>query len=88
MIISPKNKCTACSACIHICEKKAISMEKDIYGERYPVINEVLCKKCTRCLQVCPNNKGPEGMEPLKTLAAWRTNKEKRRISASGGIAL
>ena len=39
------------------------------------------------CIIVCPVNSPPKYNNPIVCYAAWITNKDKRRICASGGIA-
>ena len=49
-------KCTGCSACMNICPKNAISMEKNLkdLGHVYPKIDEQKCIKCGLCKKTCP----------------------------------
>ena len=49
-----KNECCGCTACYSICPKKAISMTPDEEGFEYPIIDDELCIRCYRCIQVCP----------------------------------
>lgn len=52
--ITKKELCTGCSACMNICPKNAISMEKDKEGFYYPKINQDKCIDCGACKRVCP----------------------------------
>ena len=49
-----KEQCCGCFACYSICPKNAISMVEDEEGFEYPVINNLECIRCKRCLDVCP----------------------------------
>lgn len=49
-----KEDCCGCTACYAICPKGAISMKEDEEGFEYPQINEDICIRCYRCLNVCP----------------------------------
>ena len=86
MQICPENKCTGCYACVNVCSKHCISMQENQYGEVHPVIDEARCIGCKKCINVCPNNMPLEYNDPRACYAAWNTNKEKRKICASGGI--
>ena len=56
MPITPlnKNQCCGCSACVNICPKRCITMEKDEEGFFYPVIDTEKCIKCGVCIAKCP----------------------------------
>lgn len=86
MEICKTEKCTGCYACINVCPWHCISMQEDKYGEIHPLVDERKCKKCNLCIKICPNNTLPKYHYPLHCYASWITNKEKRRICASGGI--
>lgn len=49
-----KFECCGCSACREICPRGAIVMQKDEEGFIYPIINNELCNKCGKCVDVCP----------------------------------
>lgn len=51
--IKDKSKCCGCSACASICPTNAITMEPDIMGFRYPVVNDSICISCGLCEKVC-----------------------------------
>lgn len=51
--MSKKSKCCGCSACVCICESKAISLKADEQGFDYPVIDKKSCTSCGRCASVC-----------------------------------
>lgn len=45
--------CVSCESCYAICSNNAIEMEFD-NGQFLPKINEIKCKKCGLCLELCP----------------------------------
>lgn len=50
---SDKVNCCGCSACYSVCPAEAITMEPDEKGFPYPKINEALCIRCQKCINVC-----------------------------------
>lgn len=48
-----RERCLGCGACSNKCER-AISMQNDIEGFCYPVIDKNKCTDCGRCLLACP----------------------------------
>lgn len=79
--------CTACGACENSCNFQAIIRTKRKDDSWYMQIDDTKCKNCNRCLKVCPNNHVPSLYSPQKAYAAWSTDKEIHKKSASGGIA-
>lgn len=80
--------CTGCGACAYICPQKCISFNEDnTYNISYPIIDENQCINCEKCQKICPVLNPLESMFPLKSYAAWSSDSEERRTSASGGIA-
>lgn len=49
-----KKNCCGCSACASVCPKNCISMEEDMEGFYYPVVDEKACVQCGLCEKVCP----------------------------------
>lgn len=47
-------KCSGCTACFAICPKDAITMQADLEGFKYPVIDKNKCIDCGLCCKVCP----------------------------------
>lgn len=48
-----KTNCCGCSACYSICPTKAISMQPDALGFKYPMIDVDKCIDCGLCKKVC-----------------------------------
>ena len=86
MEICPHNECTGCYACVSACKHDCIKMEEDELGANHPSVDENKCVNCGACRKVCPNNVSFDFKYPSACYASWITDKEKRRICASGGI--
>ena len=84
-LFKDKKDCCACGACLNICPKQAISMQKDEYGFLYPQIDESKCIKCGLCLKTCAFQNSELKNIPIKTYAAQSDNTDLKK-SASGGI--
>ena len=84
--ITDKTKCCGCSACLNICPKQCISMQKDREGFLYPVIDASLCINCNLCKEVCPVMHQAMGRKSLMNYAALNPNEQVRLTSSSGGI--
>ena len=54
ILYKKKEDCCGCSACYAVCQINSISMHEDSEGFEYPVIDESLCVRCYRCIEVCP----------------------------------
>lgn len=85
--LADKILCTGCGACAFICPKSCIQMKEDSIGIIYPEIDSTNCINCKRCQKVCPILNPIQGHMPQKAYAAWSSDAEERRTSASGGIA-
>ena len=86
MEICPHNECTGCYACVSACKHDCIKMEEDELGAIHPSIDADKCINCGACWKACPNNVTLDFKYPTACYASWITDKEKRRICASGGI--
>lgn len=82
-----KDRCTGCGACAFVCSKKCISMLEDERHILLPRINHTNCVECGKCVNTCPILTPVDYREPQEAFAAWSSNEEERRTSASGGIA-
>lgn len=85
--ICKPEECTGCAACANICGHDAITIEPNIYGYLYPVINQKICVDCGLCSNVCPNNTPPEFYEPISSYVGCAKNPVEQLSSTSGGIA-
>lgn len=54
VLYKKKSECCGCTACYACCPRSAISMERDVLGFEYPIIDINRCVKCGRCVEVCP----------------------------------
>lgn len=87
MTICPDNKCTGCGCCYNVCPVHAIQMVLNELGESIPNVNDDVCINCKKCINSCPNNHDVGWTEPSAAFAAWNSDKNERKLSASGGIA-
>ena len=88
MTLVKKEECTGCSACINICPKKCLQMEKDKEGFLYPHLkSSEICIECGLCNIVCPvqNHFFIQNME-TQSYAAYTKDSDIRKHSSSGGI--
>ena len=88
--IDNKYNCSGCSACVHSCPKKCITMITDDEGFKYPLVNEDDCIGCGICLKKCPWQKGDISKTVNKRLEtplvfAIKNNSQVRLHSTSGG---
>lgn len=86
-IQNTKENCCGCGACVNICPKKAITLEEDEYGFKYPKIDFNKCINCGLCKKVCNFKKEKQKID--KNVKAYAAVSEKKEIllkSASGGI--
>lgn len=89
--IDNKYNCSGCSACVHSCPKKCITMITDDEGFKYPIVDETRCIQCGICIKVCPWRK-EKYQRPINCFtkpivyAAKCKDKNTRLNSTSGGI--
>lgn len=81
------DRCTGCGACAFVCPKQCIKMGEDSIGRILPIVDNEKCVECKRCVKTCPILSPVDYREPMKAYAAWSSDEEERRTSASGGIA-
>lgn len=91
IIITDKNRCSGCAACMSACPKQCISMQEDEEGFLYPHVDENTCISCSKCVTVCPYTKSEftnklEKEELAICYAAYNKNEEIRYQSSSGGM--
>lgn len=88
MELADKKACTGCGACAYVCPKGCIAFKADkTYDIAYPIIDNKKCISCGKCSNICPALHPVDKHEPLHAYAAWSSDEEERRTSASGGIA-
>lgn len=86
LVTNQPSECFGCEACAQICPKKAIHIQEDAEGFRYPRIEKKQCVDCGLCQKVCPNNHMPEAFKETKyTFGGHHKSKKVRRFSTSGG---
>lgn len=88
MIQEDKANCVGCYGCYNVCPQKAIVMEEDEEGFRYPIVHQDKCIQCEACSRVCPvMHPNPKAKEQIPdTYAAINEDWDIRRESSSGGI--
>lgn len=89
VLYSNISECCGCAACADACKQKAISLDFDEFGFRYPKIDESKCVRCGRCMSVCDFSKADDFSllnEPQKGYAAVISDKKILKSSASGGV--
>lgn len=81
-------KCSGCTACFAICPKDAITMQADLEGFKYPVIDKNKCIDCGLCYNVCLLDKMCGNLEGDKTSFACSAKDENfaKQSSSGGGI--
>lgn len=85
-LVEKRELCSGCGACAAVCPHKAIRMERDGEGFRYPKISESLCVECRLCLNACPAHGTPEPREGAPAYFGFQSGEEEiLRSSASGG---
>lgn len=91
MIITEKNSCIGCTACMNRCALNAITMQPDDEGFLYPIIDDAKCAGCGKCKNVCPSNNSVfdnlvDSVAEPRVYAAKIKDEEIREISTSGGM--
>ena len=84
--IVDKKDCTGCWACANICHKSCITMKTDKDGFDYPIVNESICIKCKKCINICPILHKQEIQNNPVAYACFNKDGEIRKESSSGGI--
>ncbi len=84
-----KKNCTGCTACVNICPKQCIRLQKDENGFSFPELSdEKACVECGACERVCPvlSEKSYVHNEFPVACAAYSKEDSLRMNSSSGGI--
>ena len=85
--IKDKTNCSGCEACMNICPKNCISMQKDEYDLYYPKVNIEECINCGLCEKVCPIlNKKDMNYDNSKVFGMYNKDKDILKKSSSGGV--
>ena len=81
------DKCFGCGACSQACPKNAVTLEYNVEGFLYPVVDDSKCVDCGLCLKSCPaSGKGYAlATEEPKCFAAYSDDKTAME-SSSGGV--
>ena len=85
-LFAEKKDCCGCGACMNICPKTAIHMEKDEYGFVYPRIDTEKCVECGACKKVCAFQNEAARRQPQRVYAIASKNNDLIKKSASGGL--
>lgn len=81
-----KTECCGCESCILVCAKRALRIEEDDEGFRYPVLDTAQCVNCGLCRKVCPLKNMPEKHSGEKLVfGGYHSDAETRFESTSGG---
>lgn len=84
--LANRENCTGCMNCMASCNVGTISLTKDSLDNLYPIIDSSKCIECGSCVSACPALSPVELHAPIKCYAAYSTDKNIRRFSASGGV--
>jgi len=84
--IKKESQCCGCKACGDICPTGAISFIYAKDGFVRPVIENIKCISCGKCLSVCPFHNVPKGFTPLLTYAVSNMDRDVVKNSSSGGV--
>lgn len=84
--IVDKKNCCGCCACMNICPVKAIIMEEDEKGFKYPKIDKNKCIRCGMCEKICPIINNHKNTTMQKVYAVINKNEKERKNSSSGGV--
>lgn len=86
ILFEKDGQCSGCGACMDACTKKAITMQENYEGFKFPKIDESKCVHCGICKKVCGFQNTKEANIPLSVKAATSKNNKTLIKSASGGV--
>lgn len=79
-------QCSGCEACAQACPVKAVRMQEDAEGFRYPVIDKTRCIQCGLCHKVCPYENPPaHATDDKLVFGGYIKDMKVRDKSTSGG---
>ena len=82
--ITDKSQCCGCTACASICAHDAITMQPDVLGFLYPVVNKDKCVDCGLCEKVCAfNDHYDTSLNLDKPLAYAARHKDMKEVETS-----
>lgn len=86
--IENKTECTGCGACVAVCTRGCLSIEKDELGFIIPCFSKPdACVDCGLCQKVCPQKDVRENQQPkAKAIYGQSKNHEELMESSSGGL--
>ena len=81
------NRCCGCGACMNICPKRAITMQRNSEGFLYPIIDKDKCINCGLCVRSCPlSNTAFKPDTNLPKCYAVQSTGDIMKHSSSGGV--
>lgn len=81
-----KSECLGCEACVQVCGHKALKMEEDHEGFRYPILDSQKCVSCGLCNRVCPIENPTELNDATQSaFGGYIKDSRLREESTSGG---
>lgn len=90
MSLAIEHKCYGCMICVEICPVKAIKINEDLEGFKYPEIDKKKCIKCGACEKICIANKNKIESKEDNTVttiyAVQNKNNNVRKEETSGGF--
>ena len=82
--ITDKSQCCGCTACASICAHDAITMQPDVLGFLYPVVNKDKCVDCGLCEKMCAfNDHYDTSLNLDKPLAYAARHKDMKEVETS-----
>jgi len=80
-VVSSKEMCTECGACLEICREGAITV-----NDALPTIDEDRCVSCGQCIDVCPTGILQEGEKGYQILVGGKLGRHPRLATTLPGI--